>query len=167
MPVERDDCIRTPLARHGCALGRVERMDVRIHKSALAILVFAALFATTGYSCPLALEHDYTVRGPGGSYGYIHTSSNNQPLAPRPDAALSSARCPPWARLARPDPTRNADWWHRDRSCRIARRELGLPQFTQGFTMLSVTQSPNKSRQAMPGVRHDCIHTPSARHACA
>ena len=41
---------------------------------ALAVVVLAV---STSHSCPPVLETDFTVRGPGGSYGYMHLSYNN------------------------------------------------------------------------------------------
>jgi hypothetical protein len=35
------------------------------------------------------------------------------------------------------------------------------------FTTMTKKKMPNNSRQPMPGGRHDCIHTPWARHGCA
>ncbi len=48
------------------------------HKAYFAVIVLAVLTVTTGYSCPPLIERDCTVRGPGGSYGYVHISFNNQ-----------------------------------------------------------------------------------------
>jgi hypothetical protein len=46
-------------------------------KTLLAI-VFLMLTFTDVYSCPPVLESDLTMPGPGGSYGYVHLSYNNQ-----------------------------------------------------------------------------------------
>ena len=44
-------------------------------KTLVAIYLFVVAAA---HACPAMIERSCTVRGPGGSYGYMHVSYNNQ-----------------------------------------------------------------------------------------
>jgi len=53
-------------------------MATIIHRTAFAALLVGALAVTSAHCCPPLIERDWTMRGPGGCYGYMDVSWNNQ-----------------------------------------------------------------------------------------